>query len=157
MTRSILLSIHLLAVIVWLGAGFYELYLGRLLRRSDGSAAEAVLIRAMHRSGFVVFGATLLAFAAGATMAVVLGWGFFTHIWLGVKQGIALAILVIVAWIFPTALRLGHAIAALPPGDGPVPPAVKQLYGRLEPWYALMRILGVVAVLLAVFRPGLAA
>jgi uncharacterized membrane protein len=152
--RAALLSVHLLAVIVWLGAGFYELYLGRLLHRSDGSAAEAVLIRAMHRSGFVVFGATLLAFAAGATMAVVLGWGFFTHLWLGLKQAIALTILLIVVGIFPTALRLGHAIEALPPGDGPVTLAVKQIYGRLEPWYALMRILGVVAVLLAVFRPG---
>lgn len=113
-----------------------------------------MLIRAMHRSGFVVFGATLLAFAMGALMALVLDWGFFKQFWLGLKQAIALAILVIVAAIFPTALRLGAAIDALPPGDGPVPPAVKQLYGRLEPWYALMRVLGVGAVLLAVFRPG---
>lgn len=154
MMRDVLLSVHLLAVIVWLGAGFYELYLGRILRRSDGSAGEAMLIRAMHRSGFVVFGATLLAFAVGATMAVVLGWGFFEQFWLGVKQALALAILLIVAGIFPTALRLGQAIEALPPGDGPVPLTVKQIYGRLEPWYALMRVLGVVAVLLAVFRPG---
>jgi hypothetical protein len=154
MMRSVLLSIHLLAVIVWLGAGFYELYLGRILQRSNGSAGEAVLIRAMHRSGFVIFGATLLAFAAGATMAVVLGWGFFAQFWLGMKQALALVVLLIVAGIFPTALRLGQAIDALPAGDGPVPPAVKQLYGRLEPWYTLMRILGVVAVLLAVFRPG---
>lgn len=157
MIRGALLSIHLLAVIVWLGAGFYELYLGRLLRRSEGASAEAVLVRAMHRSGFVVFGATLLAFAVGVVMAVVLDWGFFTQFWLGFKQAIALAILLIVAAIFPTALRLGAAIGALPPGDGPVPPAAKQLYGRLEPWYALMRILGIVAVLLAVFRPGMTA
>lgn len=154
MMRAVLLSVHLLAVIAWLGAGFYELYLGHLLRRSNGSAAEAVLIRAMHRSGFVIFGATLLAFAAGATMSVVLDWGFFAQFWLGVKQALALVILVIVAGILPTALRLGKAIEALPPGDGPVPLAVKQLYGRIEPWYALMRVLGVVAVLLAVFRPG---
>lgn len=154
MIRAALLSVHLLAVIVWLGAGFYELYLGRLLRRANGSTSEAVLIRAMHRSGFVIFGATLLAFAAGAAMAVMFDWGFFAQFWLGVKQAIALTILLMVAAILPTALRLGHAIEALPPGDGPVPLAVKQIYGRLEPWYALMRILGVVGVVLAVFRPG---
>lgn len=153
--RAVLLSVHLLAIIIWLGAGFYELYLGRLLRHSNGSTAEAVLIRAMHRSGFVIFGATLLAFAAGAAMSVLLGWGFFAQFWLGMKQAIALAILFIVAGIFPMALRFGKAIEALPPGDGPVPLAVKQIYGRLEPWYALMRIMGVLAVLLAIFRPGL--
>ncbi len=155
MLRSILLSVHLLAVIAWLGGGFYELWLGRLLLRSRGSAAEAVLIRAIYRSDLVVFGATLLVFVAGATMAVLLDWGFFTHFWLGVKQAIALVILLIVAWILPKALDMGRQIAALPPGDGPIPPALRASYAWLEPRFAIMRILGVVAVLLAVFRPGL--
>lgn len=154
MTHAALLSVHLLAVIVWLGGGFYELYLGRMLLRSDGSSAEAALTRAIHRSGFVIFGATLVAFAAGAAMTIVLDLGFFTQFWLGLKQAIAVAILLIVSGIFPTALRLGQAIEALPPGDGPVPVPLKQLYARLEPWYTLMRVLGVVAVLLAAFRPG---
>lgn len=155
MIRSLLLSVHLLAVIAWLGGGFYELWLGRLFLRANGSNAEAALIRAIYRSDLVVFGATLLAFIVGATMAVVLDWGFFTHFWLGVKQAIALTILVIVAGILPTALRLGKQIDAMPEGDGPVPLAVKQTYARLEPWFAIMRILGIVAVLFAVFRPSL--
>lgn len=155
MTRSLLLSVHLLAVIAWLGGGFYELWLGRLFLRSNGSTAEAALIRAIYRSDLVVFGATLLVFIVGAVMAVVLEWGFFTHFWLGAKQVIALTVLVIVAGILPTALYLGKQIDAMPQGDGPVPLAVKQTYARLEPWFATMRILGVIAVLLAVFRPGL--
>lgn len=155
MTRSILLSIHLLAVIAWLGGGFYELWLGRILLRSQGSTAEAALIRAIYRSDIVVFGATLLVFAVGAAMSILLDWGFFTHFWLGVKQAIALAILLIVAGILPTALRMGRQIDALPPGDGPIPPALRATYARLEPWFATMRIMGVAAVLLAVFRPGL--
>lgn len=157
MIRSLLLSVHLLAVIVWLGGGFYELWLGRVFMRSNGSTAEAALIRAIYRSDLVVFGATLLVFIVGVVMAVVLDWGFFAQFWLGMKQAIALIILVIVVGILPTALRLGKQIDAMPQGDGPVPPAVKQTYARLEPWFATMRVLGVVAVLLAVFRPGLPA
>ena len=151
--RETLLSIHLLAVIVWLGAGFYELWLGRLFLRSNGSASEATLIRAIYRSDVVVFAATLIAFAAGATMALTLGWGFFQELWLGLKQAIMIAVLVIVAAIFPAALRLGRQISALPAGDGAVPAELKMTYARLEPWYWTMRVLGVVAVLLAIWRP----
>jgi hypothetical protein len=157
MIRSLLLSAHLFAVIVWLGGGFYELWLGRLFLRANGSVAEAALIRAIYRSDLVVFGATLLVFIVGAIMAVVLDWGFFTHFWLGMKQAIALIILAIIARILPTALHLGKLIDAMPQGDGPAPFAVKQTYARLEPWFATMRVLGVVAVMLAVFRPGLRA
>jgi hypothetical protein len=155
MTRSILLSIHLLAVIVWLGGGFYELWLGRVLLRSRGSTAEAALIRAIYQSDLVVFGATVVAFAAGVIMSIVLDWGFFTHFWLGVKQSIALVIVPMVAVILPKALQMGRQIDALPPGDGPIPPTLRASYAGLEPWFAAMRLLGVVAVLLAVFRPVL--
>lgn len=155
MIRSLLLSVHLLAVIAWLGGGFYELWLGRLFLRANGSVAEAALIRAIYRSDLVVFGATLVVFIVGAVMAVVLDWGFFTQFWLGAKQAIALLILVNVVGILPTALRLGKQIDAMPPGDGPVPLEVKQTYARLEPWFATMRVLGVLAVFIAVFRPGL--
>jgi hypothetical protein len=151
--RSILLSIHLIAVIAWLGGGFYELWLGRLLLRSKGSTAEAILIRAIYRSDLVVFGATLVAFAAGAAMSILLDWGFFTHLWLGLKQAIALIILLVVAGILPMALRMGQQVEALPPGDGPIPPALRASYARIEPWFATMRFMGLAAVLLAVFRP----
>lgn len=152
--REFLLSLHLLAVIVWLGAGFYELWLGRLFLRSRGSSAEAVLIRAVYRSDLVVFAATLIAFGAGLAMAILLGWGFFTSFWLGTKQAFALAILAVVALILPRALRLGKRIDALPPGDGPVTEEIRRDYAALEPWYAGMRVLGVIAVLLAVWRPA---
>ena len=29
MIRNLLLSVHLLAIIVWIGVGFFQLYLGR--------------------------------------------------------------------------------------------------------------------------------
>lgn len=153
--REVLLIVHLLAVIVWLGGGFYELWLGRKFLRSNGSVAEAALVRAIYQSDLVVFAATVVAFLAGAAMAVFLEWGFFTQLWLGVKQAIALLILLIVASIFPTALKLGKQIEALPAGDGPVPQELKQTYRVLEPWYAIMRILGVIAVILAISRPGI--
>lgn len=152
--REFLLSIHILGVIVWLGAGFYELWLGRLFLRSGGSVAEAAMIRAVYRSDVVVFAATLVVFGAGIAMAIVLGWGFFQHFWLGIKQALALLVLALVAWIFPTALRLGAQIDALAPGDGPVPDELKRTYAWLEPRFLAMRVIGVIAVLLAVWRPS---
>ncbi|MCT2559551.1 hypothetical protein N0B51_11230 [Tsuneonella sp. YG55] len=151
--RESLLTIHVLAIAVWIGAGFYELWLGRLFLRSDGSAAEAPLIRAIYRSDLAVFGATLIAFVAGIALALTQGWGFFNDLWLGIKQAIMFGVLAVVAMIFPRAIRLGKAIDALPHGDGPVPRALKAQYAALEPWYALMRIAAVLAVGLAVFKP----
>lgn len=151
--REILLTIHLLANMVWIGFGFCELWLGRLFLAQDGSQAEAPLIRFIYRCDLVVFIATLTAFAAGTAMALLLGWGFFTHLWLGVKQAIMFGVLGVVVFILPTALKLGASIGALPPGPGPATPEIRSLYLKLEPWYLVMRVAAVIAVVLAIWRP----
>lgn len=74
-------------------------------------------------------------------------------LWLGIKQAIMILVIVIVAFIFPTAMKLNAAIKLLPAGPGPVTDEIRELYRKLEPWYWIMRILAVVAVLLAVWRP----
>lgn len=53
MIRNMLLSVHLLAIIVWIGVGFFELYLGRRLLASSGSPVEAPLIRIVYNSDLV--------------------------------------------------------------------------------------------------------
>lgn len=152
--REVLLTVHLLAVIVWIGFGFFELWLGRAFLRLSGTPAGAPLIRLVYRSDVVVFIATLAAFAAGIAMALTLGWGFFQHLWLGIKQAIMIAVLVVVAVILPTALKLGGRVADLPEGPGPATPEIVGLYRRLEPWYLIMRLAAVAAVVLAVWKPG---
>jgi hypothetical protein len=152
--REILLTIHLLAVIVWIGFGFCELWLGRLFLQSEGQPVEATLIRFIYQCDLAVFIATLTAFAAGVTMALTLGWGFFTTLWLGAKQAIMFAVLGEVVLILPRALRLGPLISALPAGPGPATPDIRATYRWLEPWYLLMRLAALAAVALAVWRPA---
>jgi hypothetical protein len=83
MVRDVLLSVHLLAIIVWIGVGFFELYLGRRFLASRGSPVEAPLIRIVYNSDLVVAAATMTAFAAGIAMALYEGFGFFHQLWLG--------------------------------------------------------------------------
>ena len=151
--REILLTIHLLAIIVWIGFGMCELWLGRLFLRSQDADSEAPLIRFIYQCDLAVFIATLVAFAAGTAMSLLLGWGFFNSPWLGLKQGIMFAILAAVASILPAALRLGALIRELPPGPGPATVEIRAIYRRLEPWYLVMRLAAVAAVVLAVWRP----
>ncbi|MEL6385855.1 MAG: hypothetical protein AAFR41_07215 [Pseudomonadota bacterium] len=151
--REALLTVHILAVIAWLGFGFFELWLGRIFLADPESPAAAPLIRIVYNSDIVVFVATLTAFAAGITQTILFGWGWFETLWLGLKQGIMIIVLSVVALILPSAFRLNAQIKALPEGPGPASVEVIQSYRRLEPWYWLMRLLGLVAVVLAVWRP----
>jgi hypothetical protein len=153
MIRSALLSVHILAVIAWIGVGFFELYLGRRFLASKDTPVEAPLIRIVYGSDLVVAAATVIAFLAGISLALYEGLGFFHQLWLGTKQAIMIIVVLVVIGILPTANRLNAAINALPPGPGPASDEIRAYYRRLEPWYWLMRILAVGAVLLAVWRP----
>ena len=93
--RNLLLTVHILGVIVWLGFGAYELLLSREIRRSRGTPLEAELIRIYGRYAAFVAVATLVVAATGALMSVLIGWGFFTSIWLGAKQAIMLLVLAV--------------------------------------------------------------
>ena len=147
MIRNALLSVHLLAIITWIGVGFFELYLGRRFLATKGSPVEAPLIRIVYNSDLVVAAATLTAFAAGIALALYEGLGFFQQLWLGAKQAIMIAVVLVVIAIMPTAMKLNAAINALPPGPGPATDEVRAIYLKLEPWYWLMRLLAVCAVL----------
>ena len=153
-SRESLLTVHILAVILWIGFGFCELWLGRLFLRQNGNPAEATLIRFIYQCDLVVFISTLVAFAAGTAMSLLLGWGFFNEFWLGIKQGIMLLVLAVVLIILPRALQLGALIKALPDGPGAATPEIRAVYRWLEPWYLVMRLLAVAAVVLAVWRPA---
>ena len=153
MLRTALLSTHILAVIVWLGFGLYELLLIREIRRARGLPEEIALIRIYGRYAGVVAIATLIVAAAGVAMALMLGWGFFNLLWLGLKQGIMAAIILGMIVLTPLFMRTYAAIGAISEGNAASIAAARDVIDRVERYVVLMRLGGVVAVVLAVWRP----
>lgn len=159
MLRNLLLTAHIWAIAVWIGAGFLELYLGRKFLKTETGSPEfrreaATLLRMTYQADLGVFAATLIAFAAGLAMTFTFDWGFLTGpLWLTVKQALMIIVLATVVLIFPRAIKLGGVIGELPKGASEVPPEGYTLYRELEPWYLAMRVLALAAVAIAVFRP----
>jgi hypothetical protein len=154
MLRGTLLTLHLLGVVVWLGAGLYELFLDREMGRVRGKPAEVSLARVYSRYGPVVATATLLVAATGALQASLLGWGYFTAFWLGAKQLLMLVVLGILGALLPKFLRMGRVVAAHPEGAGQLSQEARALFERVRPYVLLMRMAALLALVLAVFRPG---
>jgi hypothetical protein len=151
--RNTLLSIHILAVIVWLGFGFYELLLTREIRRARDSTEEVPLIRIYGRYAGIVAVATLVTAGAGVAMAIWLGWGFFSVLWLGVKQAIMAAIILGMVLLTPLFIKTFAAIGAVSEKNPTSIQIARDLMARVERYVVLMRIGGVIAVLLAVWKP----
>jgi hypothetical protein len=151
--RSTLLSIHILAVVVWLGCGLYELLLVREIRRAQGSAEEIPLLRIYGRYAGIVAIATLVTAGAGVFMSIMLGWGFLTVLWLGIKQWIMAAIILAMIFLAPLFIKTYAAIGAVSDSDSGSLQVARNLISRVERYVVLMRLGGVVAVLLAVWRP----
>jgi hypothetical protein len=91
--------------VVWLGCGLYELFLVREIRRARSSAEEIPLLRIYGRYAGIVAIATLATAGAGVFMSIMLGWGFFTVLWLGIKQGIMAAIILAMLVLAPLFLK----------------------------------------------------
>jgi hypothetical protein len=153
MLRNILLSIHILAVVVWLGFGLYELLLIREIRNARGLPEEIPLIRIYGRYAGIVAVATLVVAAAGVGMSILLGWGFFSVVWLGIKQSIMAAIVFGMIVLSPLFMRTYAAIAMISGPQSPELQTARDLIDRVERFAVLMRLGGVVAVVLAVWRP----
>jgi uncharacterized membrane protein len=153
MLKTALLSTHILAVIVWLGFGLYELLLRREIRRARGSLEEIALIRIYGRYAGVVAVATLVVAAAGVAMTLTLGWGFFKVLWLGLKQAIMTAIIVAMIFLTPLFRRTYAAIGAISEGNTTSLAAARGSIDRVERYVVLMRLGGLLAVVLAAWRP----
>ena len=155
MLRGTLLTLHILAVVVWLGAGLYDLFLSHEIRRQRGTPAEVTLARVYVRYGPVIVAAALVVAVTGALQSSLLGWGYFQHLWLGIKQALMLVVLGCLAAVFPTFARMGRAVASLPESATELGDEARALFARAEPYILVMRTAALLAVVLAVFRPTL--
>jgi putative copper export protein len=151
--RGTLLTIHLLAVVVWLGGGLYDLFLVRELKRQRGTPAEVTLARVYVRYGPVIVAAVVVVAVTGALQASLLGWGYFAQLWLGLKQALMGLVLVALAAVMPTFARLGRVVGSLPESATELSEEARALFSRTEPYILVMRVAGFAALVLAAFRP----
>jgi uncharacterized membrane protein len=152
--RNSLLTIHVLSVVVWLGCGLYELFLAHELKNARGTAGEVRLARIYLKYAAPVPIATLLVAGTGVWMAIALKYGFFQLLWLGIKQGLMILVLVIFASILPPFMKFQRQVNALPEDASELPAETAAQFRSLEPWLVTMRILGTIAVVLAIWRPA---
>ena len=155
MLRDSLLTLHIFAVIVWMGCGVYERFLQIEVGRVRGTPAEVALLKVYARYAWVVIFATVMVAVIGGLMSWLLGWGFFNpgHPWLSIKQGIMLAILLDMAYLAPALIRNARSIAALTGESDKRLPAIHRTLTRIE-WHVVpMRSGATAAVILAVFKP----
>lgn len=152
MTHDFALAVHVLAAIVWIGFGFYELWLGRFFIANWDNSMGAPLARFIHKSDLAALIATMLVFLAGAVL-IALNFDKLTReLWMLIKLALTTAVLGVVSFTVRPSLDLGHLINALPAGPGPVTLEIYEAYRRIEPWNLLMRTLAVAAVLVSIFR-----
>jgi hypothetical protein len=93
----------------------------------------------------------------GVLQASLLGWGYFGVLWLGAKQVLMLLVLAILGAVLPTFVRLGRAVAVVPESAQQLSDEARRLLERGRPYILVMRIAALLAVVLAVYRPGTSA
>jgi len=148
-----LLALHLLGVVVWIGAGLYDLFLDHEIVRARGTAAEVALARVYVRYGPVIVAAVLVVAATGALQTWLFGWGWLRFDWLGAKQALMAVVLAVLFGLFPSFARMSRAVRALPPGAAELSADARAALARVRPWVLVMRACALAALLLAVFRP----
>ena len=90
----------------------------------------------------------------GVLMSWFVGWGFFTALWLSIKQAIMIGVIAIMVGYAGRFRRIAQAIDALPPGPGPGTPEIRQLLRSIHLPVLAMRLGALLAVGLAVWRPA---
>jgi ABC-type phosphate/phosphonate transport system permease subunit len=153
MAHDLILAVHLIAAIVWIGFGFYELWLGRFFLANWSTPLGAPLARFIHKSDLAALIATMVVFLTGLAFAAMNFEDIFRQLWLILKLALITAVLGLVAFTAHPALELGRMINALPKGPQPVTQEIRDAYKRIEPWNLAMRAIAVAAVLVSVWQP----
>ncbi len=152
MLRNTLLTFHILFVVVWLGGGLYDVFLAHEAKKARGTDLEVPVLRMKMYYGRVVALATVLVALTGVAMSSLIGWGYFTALWLGVKQAIMAAVVLGMIGIVPIIIRLNRELEKLPPGPGVASQRVRKLSGRADLCFNPMRVGARVALTVAVWR-----
>lgn len=98
-----LVTIHLVAVAMWLGGAVYErVFLVGNMIRQRGNGMEVGLIRMMLSTEHYFLVTTVLVLLTGIAMSILSGADFFHLNWLGFKQAVMIVVLILfLAYVAP--------------------------------------------------------
>ncbi len=150
MLYRILLFVHVLGVVVWVGSGFLFLIFTERAVRTGNRATVQTIVEEGDRLGKVLFGPLSLAvLASGIALVIDGGWGFGTPFVIGGLGGIGASILVGALFIERISKRLQTSLESSS-SDGFDRDALLQLrnVGRFD--LAIMTIV----IFLMTVKPG---
>lgn len=149
------LTLHILSAVIWLGGALYEtFFVFRNVRKYKGSETGLTFIRVFLGAApyFAVSIVTLIV--TGILLTVMTESGFFQVLWLGIKQGIMLTIvLIIIAFVMPRMKAVEKEVNYAIENESALPEAVYQRLRTAWRMLDLIHVLAIVNIFLAVWRP----
>ncbi|HEY7666805.1 MAG TPA: DUF2269 family protein [Actinomycetota bacterium] len=144
--------IHILAAVVWVGAGLYFQYAGTRLRRAGEPEALAGFAAQVAAATPLMIGSSITVLLAGLALVLYApGLDFSdTWIWLGLI-GYAATFVTGNWFIRPRAERLARLI----PAEGPTSPAAQAAIAQIFTISRVDQVVLVAVIAVMVFKPGI--
>ncbi|MCA1029533.1 DUF2269 domain-containing protein [Bacillus timonensis] len=153
MLYTFLLFVHLLCVVVWLGGALVETFyfMPRFKKEIDGHS-EVRFIRMWASSGSYYGPAIILLLLTGIFLSIMGGWGFFTSLWLSIKQLIMLAVLIILFLVAPKMKKLQREALLYQIRKQPMDDELRERFNKTTRFFDIIHIGVLINVVLAVWK-----
>ena len=147
---QVLLYVHIVCAVIWVGGAFFSQLLALRVERSTDPTDLPKLGRNMEFLGLRVFlPASILLVLAGAAM-VAQQWGF-GQTWVAVSMGLwLLSVLAGALYVGPRTKKIAELFEA----EGPTSTAARALLGRVFLVSRLELLSFAIIIALMVFKPG---
>ncbi len=155
MLFTILLFIHLVSVAVWLGGAVYERFvLVRKARNAAGTRLELELTEMFFSSAKVLLPAVLALLLSGIAMTIHAGYSFFGGDWLGFKQSVMAAIILLFhLYIGPRSKKTMALVEQDRKNGGTMAEPTRQAFNRLYVGFDIIHFGVVLNLIAAVWQP----
>lgn len=152
MLYRVLLFVHVMAVIMWLGAGIVFQYVSERATADNDENKMRMLVSLGDSFGKAYFGVlTVLVLLSGVFMVIEAGWGFDQVFVIGGLVGIVASGALGGAVIGPTSERLLERIG----GGGPIDAAAVADFTKIRNVGRIDLSIMIVVVFLMTYKPGL--
>ena len=151
----LLLTIHMASAMVWLGGAIYErLFIVSQFYKVKGTQLEMAYAKIVLATEKLFILATVGILGSGILMTVVAGYGFFEWSWLGLKQWIAvLMLLFFVLYIAPRMKTFRRSFEEAAAQEGVLSEEGRRSFVKFYTALDISHIGLVVNILLAIWKP----